>query len=119
MSLSSRVRSAADSASVGAAPSASLVRVNSPPPLKGARAAADAAYVTMRAFLNERLRADQRGFTLVEMVVVMVILTIILAGLSTSMIAGTNSEVAISQRQQAQSNARIALERMRLDIHCA
>jgi prepilin-type N-terminal cleavage/methylation domain-containing protein len=73
----------------------------------------------MRAFLNERLRADQRGFTLVEMVVVMTILTIILAGLSTSMIAGTNSEVVIAQRQQAQSNARIALERMRLDIHCA
>jgi len=72
----------------------------------------------MRERLSKRLR-EERAFTLVEMVVVMTILTIILAGLSTSMIAGTNSEVVIAQRQQAQSNARVALERMRLDIHCA
>jgi len=72
----------------------------------------------MRAFLNERLRGED-GFTLVELVVVMLILTIVLLGLTTSMIAGTSSEVAISQRQTAQENARVALERMRLDIHCA
>ena len=72
----------------------------------------------MRAFLNERLRAEN-AFTLVELIVVMLILTVVLLGLTTAMISGTSSEVAISQRQTAQSNARVALERMRLDIHCA
>jgi prepilin-type N-terminal cleavage/methylation domain-containing protein len=72
----------------------------------------------MPASLIERLRAE-RGFTLIELVVVMTILVTVLLGLTTVMIAGTSSEVAIAKRQQAQSNARIALNRMRLDIHCA
>jgi prepilin-type N-terminal cleavage/methylation domain-containing protein len=72
----------------------------------------------MPATLIKRLR-DERGFTLIELVVAMTILITVLLGLTTVMISGTNSEVGIAERQQAQSNARIALARMRLDIHCA
>jgi prepilin-type N-terminal cleavage/methylation domain-containing protein len=72
----------------------------------------------MPATLIKRL-GDERGFTLIELVVVMTILITVLLGLTTVMISGTNAEVGIAKRQQAQSNARIALSRMRLDIHCA
>jgi prepilin-type N-terminal cleavage/methylation domain-containing protein len=72
----------------------------------------------MQPRLNERLR-DERGFTLIELIVVMIILVIVMLALTTAMISGTTSEVAVASRQQAQSNARIALERMRLDIHCS
>jgi prepilin-type N-terminal cleavage/methylation domain-containing protein len=72
----------------------------------------------MPATLTKRLD-DERGFTLIELVVTMTILTTVLLGLTTVMISGTNSEVGIAKRQQAQANARIALARMRLDIHCA
>jgi prepilin-type N-terminal cleavage/methylation domain-containing protein len=72
----------------------------------------------MRPFAKQRL-LDERGFTLVELIVVMLIMGTVLLGLSTAMISGTSSEVAIAKRQTAQENARVALERMRLDIHCA
>ncbi len=62
---------------------------------------------------------DERGFTLIELIVVMLIMSTVLLGLTTAMISGTSSEVVIAKRQQAQANARLALERMRLDIHCA
>ena len=72
----------------------------------------------MGAHIRQRLRGAE-GFTLVETVVVLAILGIVLLGLTTSMLSGTNSEVVVAQRQQAEANARSALERMRLDIHCA
>jgi prepilin-type N-terminal cleavage/methylation domain-containing protein len=72
----------------------------------------------MRAETGEWLHGEQ-GVTLVELLVVMVVLSVIMLGLTTAMVSGTSSEVAVAQRQQAQQNARVALERMRVDIHCA
>lgn len=72
----------------------------------------------MRAQIGQRLRGDH-GFTLVELIVVMVILNVVLLGLTTAMVSGMSSEVAVSQRQEAQQNARVALDRMRVDVHCA
>jgi prepilin-type N-terminal cleavage/methylation domain-containing protein len=72
----------------------------------------------MRTHLHERLRAEN-GFTLVELTVVMVILTVVLLGLTTSFVSGMSSEVSVAQRQKAQQNARTALQQLRQDIHCA
>jgi type II secretory pathway pseudopilin PulG len=72
----------------------------------------------MNADFRERL-GDEAGISLVELLVVMVVLTVIMLGLTTSFVSGMRSEVAVSQRQQAQENARFALSRMREDIHCA
>jgi prepilin-type N-terminal cleavage/methylation domain-containing protein len=59
------------------------------------------------------------GFSLIEMVVVMMILSVVLAGLTTIFVSGSNAELDINRRYQAQQEARLALDRIRSDIHCA
>ena len=74
-----------------------------------------------RVRAGARLRgalAKQGGFTLVELVVVMVILLIVLAPLTTSFASGMIAQVDQTNRFDAQENARQALDRMRKDIHC-
>lgn len=64
-------------------------------------------------------RADEAGYTLVELLVVMAILGVVLLGLTTAFAAGLSAEAGAMRRATAQENARIALTRMRTDIHCA
>lgn len=61
----------------------------------------------------------EAGYTVFELLVVMVIMGTVLIGLTTSFAAALSSETGSIRRAQAQSNARIALGRMRTDIHCA
>jgi prepilin-type N-terminal cleavage/methylation domain-containing protein len=61
----------------------------------------------------------QAGYTLVELVTVMAILGLVLAGLTTMFQAGIRAEVRASRDFQAQQNARLALDRMRRELHCA
>jgi prepilin-type N-terminal cleavage/methylation domain-containing protein len=68
--------------------------------------------------LASRLR-QERGYTLVELLVAMVILGIIIAPLITSFTTALAQETQQARRNDAQSNARVALQRMRLDLHCA
>jgi prepilin-type N-terminal cleavage/methylation domain-containing protein len=63
--------------------------------------------------------ARERGYTLVELIVVMVILGIVLAGLTTAFTAGTNAELRAHREFQAQQEARAAVDRLRREIHCA
>ncbi|HVA32459.1 MAG TPA: type II secretion system protein, partial [Gaiellaceae bacterium] len=72
----------------------------------------------MRRVANT-LHADQRGYSLVELLVVMVILSLVLAGLAGVFVSGSTAEVRFNQRFQAQQQARLALDRIRGDIHCA
>jgi type II secretory pathway pseudopilin PulG len=53
------------------------------------------------------------------MLVVMVILGVILAGLTTAFVSGSKGETDLNRRFQAQQQARLALDRIRSDIHCA
>lgn len=69
--------------------------------------------------LRERLRHDESGHTLIELLTVLVILGIVLAGLTTAFAAGMRAEVRASREFQAQQNARIAVDRLRREIHCA
>jgi prepilin-type N-terminal cleavage/methylation domain-containing protein len=66
-----------------------------------------------------RVGAGERGFTLVEMLTVMAILGVVLTGITTLFVAGLNSEVDMNNRFQAQVNARVALDRLRREVHCA
>jgi prepilin-type N-terminal cleavage/methylation domain-containing protein len=59
------------------------------------------------------------GYTLVEMVTVMLILSVVMTGLTTLFVQGGNAEVDMNNRFRAQLNARVALDRMRRDLHCA
>lgn len=61
----------------------------------------------------------EAGYTLIELITVMAIMGVVLAALTTSFAAGINAETGTIRRAQAQQNARLALDRMRVDIHCA
>ena len=71
-----------------------------------------------RRLVRARLR-EEAGYTLFELLVVVTIMGVVLAGLTTSFAAGLNAEAGTIRRAEAQQNARIALDRMKLDIHCA
>ena len=62
---------------------------------------------------------DPRGFTVTELLVVMLILSTVIGGVVTLFVSGMKAEVDMNKRFQAQSNARLALERMRREAHCA
>lgn len=61
----------------------------------------------------------EKGYSLIELLVTMVILSIVVGGLTTVFISGSSAQINLDQRFQAQQNARLALDRIRVDIHCA
>ncbi len=61
----------------------------------------------------------ERGFTLIEAVMVMLILGTVLAGITTVFVNGTHAELQNNNRFKAQQTARIAMEQLRLDVHNA
>lgn len=73
--------------------------------------------------MSRRLRglaaADERGFTLVELITTMTILMIVLGGISSLFVAGTRSQSDLNRRFQAQTQLRIGLDRLRKDVHSA
>jgi prepilin-type N-terminal cleavage/methylation domain-containing protein len=72
--------------------------------------------------MRERVRtarAAQDGFTLVEMLVVMVILGVVLAGLTILLTGAMSSQTDQTNRAQTQQDARLGLDRMRREIRCA
>ena len=62
---------------------------------------------------------SEKGYSLIELLVTMVILVIVLGSLTTVFISGSGAEATLNNRFQAQQNARLALDRIRADIHCA
>jgi len=65
-----------------------------------------------------RLR-DQSGYTLVELLVVMTILAAVMGPLVGSFVSAMHHEVDQTRREQAYANARLAVQRMRVDLHCS
>jgi prepilin-type N-terminal cleavage/methylation domain-containing protein len=72
----------------------------------------------MRARLAERLRASG-GFTLIELLVVTVILSIVLGAVAVGFTSALTGEGRAISRATGEENARLALARLRLDLHCA
>ena len=62
---------------------------------------------------------SQSGYSLIELMTVMAILGLVLAGLTTMFQAGVRAEVRTNKQFQAQLNARLAMDRMRRELHCA
>jgi prepilin-type N-terminal cleavage/methylation domain-containing protein len=62
---------------------------------------------------------DERGLTLSELVVTMAILGIVLTGITSTLISATHHEADLNQRFQAQQSARLALSKVRDELHCA
>ena len=68
--------------------------------------------------LRRRLR-NESGYSLIELVVVMAILGVVMAGLTTIFVEGGNAQLDLNRRFQAQQATRLALDRIRGDIACA
>ena len=66
-----------------------------------------------------RLAACERGYSLVELLQVTVILAVVIGALLTVFVRAMNSELDMNQRFQAQQEARVAVDKMRREIHCA
>ncbi|HMJ00730.1 MAG TPA: type II secretion system protein [Gaiellaceae bacterium] len=66
-----------------------------------------------------RLVAGESGYTLMELVMVLAILGIVVGALTTLFVGATNAEFESNRRFQAQQAARIAIDKMRREIHCA
>jgi prepilin-type N-terminal cleavage/methylation domain-containing protein len=62
---------------------------------------------------------DERGYTLVEMLTVLVIFGTVMSALLTLLVQGTGAEVDMNNRFQAQQGARLALNKIRREAHCA
>jgi type IV pilus assembly protein PilW len=68
--------------------------------------------------IGSRLRATD-GVTLSELIVVLAVLLAVFAGMTTLMVSASNSQIDQTNRVRAQQEARLALERLRREIHCA
>jgi prepilin-type N-terminal cleavage/methylation domain-containing protein len=66
-----------------------------------------------------RVLARQSGYTMIELLQVVVILGVVLAALMTLFVSAMNSEAEMNRRFQAQQDARLAVDRMRREVHCA
>jgi len=65
-----------------------------------------------------RLRGEG-GTTIVEMLTVMIIMSIVFAGITSVFVAGSKAAADQDRRFQAQVATRLALDKIRRDIHCA
>jgi prepilin-type N-terminal cleavage/methylation domain-containing protein len=70
--------------------------------------------VTVRARVS-----NESGFTLIEMLVVLAILGIVLTALTTLFVSATRAQADQTTRFQAQQQARLALDSLRRELHCA
>ena len=72
----------------------------------------------MIAWVRSRLRGEA-GYSLIEMLTVMVIMSIVFMGITTVFVAGSKAQADQERRFQAQLNTRLAMDKIRKDIHCA
>lgn len=71
------------------------------------------------ATVLDRLRRDESGFTLIELVTALGMLVIVMTALSYALMAAHKAEEDMNRRFGSQINARIALDQLRREIHCA
>ena len=62
---------------------------------------------------------DEEGYSVVELLTVMAILGTVLAGVTTLFVQGSNAQMDMNNRFRAQQNARLALDKLRRETHCA
>ena len=61
----------------------------------------------------------QGGYTLIELLLVCAILGTVLASLSVLFISASSSQIDMNRRFRAQQDARVAVDKMRREIHCS
>ncbi len=73
--------------------------------------------MSVRVLLG-RLRGES-GYSLMEMLIVMTILGVVMGSLTTLFVQASNAEMDMNNRFQAQLTARLALDKIRRETHCA
>lgn len=68
--------------------------------------------------LREILRREG-GYTLVELIAVTAILSVVITALTALFVQGSNGELDMNRRFQAQQTARVALDKLRREVHCS
>jgi prepilin-type N-terminal cleavage/methylation domain-containing protein len=66
-----------------------------------------------------RRERGERGYTLVEMLTVMVIMGVVIGGLTTVFVSASKSENDMNRRFQAQLAGRLGLDKLRREARCA
>ena len=66
-----------------------------------------------------RALREQRGYSLIEMLIVLSITSVVMGALTVLFIQASNAEFDTNNRFQAQQTARLALDKMRREVHCA
>lgn len=66
-----------------------------------------------------RVVRGEAGYSLVELLTVMVIMSIVFTGITQIFISGSKAQAEQDNRFQAQLATRVALDKIRKDIHCA
>jgi type IV pilus assembly protein PilW len=65
------------------------------------------------------LFAREHGYSIVELLTVMTIMTVVIGALTTLFVGASKSELDLNRRFQAQESARLAIDKLRREIHCA
>ena len=73
----------------------------------------------MRLVRLMRRALPEGGYTVLELVVTSAILLTVMTALTTLFVSGARSELEQNRSFQAQQEARLALERLRREVHCA
>jgi prepilin-type N-terminal cleavage/methylation domain-containing protein len=60
---------------------------------------------------------EERGYSMIELLVVMAIMGVVVGGLTTVFVSGSKAELDMNMRFSAQQNARMALSQLRNDLH--
>jgi prepilin-type N-terminal cleavage/methylation domain-containing protein len=68
--------------------------------------------------MTRMLRGEQ-GYSLVEMLIVMALMGIVMASLTTIFVSGSRAQTDLNRSFEAQQGARVALDKIRADVHCA
>ena len=66
-----------------------------------------------------RRLAAERGYSLTEMLVVLAILCIVIGPLTQLFVSASTAQVDMTRRFEAQQDMRLALDKLRREIHCA
>ena len=61
----------------------------------------------------------EAGYTLIELLAVLAIFLTIATALTTLFVSGSRAELDANRRFEAQQNARVALDRLRRELHCS
>lgn len=69
--------------------------------------------------LRPRVVRQEGGYSLIEMLVTLAILSTVMAAVTGLFVAGTRAQVDMNERFQGQQEARLALTKMRREVHCA